>query len=143
MVALELGDLAAWAAVLLSLYSIYRGEVIKSKTQKEARLYAQILDIKNNVNSLKSLTFSYWLNEDNGQSSIALEIKVYLKTISAKLTDSPELKSALFTDFAELRRVVSGGEFEVVGRPPLASNSAKMSRVANIFSDILQKINSL
>lgn len=140
--ALELGDLPGWAAVFLSLYSIYRSKSIKISSQKEARLYAQLLDVKNDINSLKNLAFLYWLNEDNGKSSAALEIKVHLKTIPAKLANNANLRTAVISDFTELRRLISGGEFEVVGRAPLASNSAKMNRITSKLSDILKSIDS-
>lgn len=141
--ALELGDLPTWAAVILSIYSIYRSESIKTESQKETRLYAQLLDIKNDVNSLKNLAFLYWLNEDKGNSSAALEIKLHLKTIPAKLANNVKLWAAISHDFIELRRLISGGDFEVIGREPLTSNSVELNSITSKLSDILQKINKI
>lgn len=134
------GDIAAWAALGLSIYSTYKGHKAESESQSQIRTCTQILDIKNDVSKLQELAFRYWLSEDHGSSPAALEIKILLKNIPAKAQKNKKLYTSISADLSALRQLISGGDFEVVNRPPLLSSSPRLNRMANKFSDIFQKI---
>lgn len=147
---MDIGDLAAWAAIFLSFYSIHLGkkaneytQKTSAETQKEIKAYARVLDVKNDVKKLKDLAFMYWLSEDFGSTSTALEIKILLRDIPAKAYENERLYSTISADFLLLKQLISGGEFEVINRPKLISTSKKMNDITNKLSDIFQKIDAM
>lgn len=140
---MELGDLPGWGALALSIYTLYQSSKAEKRTAEAAKYHAHITSMKDDINRLKNLSLHYWLSPDTGETPTALEIKGLLKTIPSKAQKYPDILLLIQADLLRLRKVVSGGDFEVLDRPPLLSSSPRMVQMNEIFTNIISQIENL
>ncbi len=142
---MELGDLPGWGALALSVYTLYRSAKAEKRAETTAKSLAYVADMKSDITRLKELSFRYWLAPDNGDTPTALDIKALLKTIPNKAKRHPDCNALplIQADLIRLRKAISGGDFEVIGRPALKNTSPRLVQMGELFASITSQLESL
>ncbi|WP_447789245.1 hypothetical protein [Pseudomonas farris] len=152
---IDLGDIPAWIALAVSIFTftqqskqnnkttLEREELQKSSTEKlrdfqrKLRLEQMIKDL----DDLLMLTVDYWTQPGNTGSTSALMIKSKSQDLAYRCNDYNRfLWDSAASEFSGIRRAITGGAFEVKSRVAISTNDPFIREASNMISNFKTKL---
>ncbi|WP_157969646.1 hypothetical protein [Pseudomonas huaxiensis] len=163
---MDYGDIPAWLALVVSASTFFiqhshqknsdrrqaernaqdaqeREDIQRSATEKltnsnrKLRLEKMIQDL----DELLAITLQYWTCSGRDGATSALFMKIKVRDFSSRCT---EYRTFLWDrageEFSLIRRHITGGQFEVVSRPALATTDPFLSTASRQLSDFRSNI---
>jgi S1-C subfamily serine protease len=144
------GDIPAWIALGVSACTIIQqsNQNNKALLEKEEQKTAS----KNNLTNLKrqlraeqmitdidellALAVDYWTQSEGNGSPSAIMIKVKSQDLSLRCNEYRSfLEFPASSDFSAIRRLITGGQFEVKSRKAIATNAPLIRDASNKVND--------
>ncbi|MBP1123539.1 MULTISPECIES: hypothetical protein [Pseudomonas] len=152
---MDIGDIPAWIALAVSVFTLINqnrqntkanleretskaeSEVKLRDLQRKLRLEQMIKDI----DDLMMLTIDYWTQPEGMGGTSALMMKSKSQDISYRCIDYHQfLWSSAAPEFAGIRRIITGGDFEVKSRQPITTTSPLIRESSTMVSSFKTKL---
>lgn len=162
---LPYGDIPAWAAILISLVTIYlqfrqntKSAQDKAEQKKESELQEEVS--KENLTNLKRqlraeqmikdidellvLTVDYWTKSESVSSNSAIMIKSKSQDLAHRCNEYRSfLWGSASSDFSAIRRQITGGMFEVSSREVLPKNALLIKEASRKIAEFRIELRKL
>lgn len=152
---IDIGDIPAWIALAVSVFTLVqqgkqnnkaaveREELQRTskdsliKLQRKLRLEQMIKDL----DDLLALTVDYWTQPGNTGATSALMMKSKSQDLSYRCNDySRFLWSTAASEFSGIRRIITGGAFEVKSRLAIQTTDPLIREASMKIADFKTKL---
>lgn len=150
-----LGDFPAWLALAVSLIGGFRQwasnkknkrdlESLEEKTKLERIKFQQkirIEQLSKDLDELCALSLEHWMKPGTEIGCTGLVITQKTKDISSRIWSYKKfLWPAASSEFSNLKRLITGGNFQSLRRPAEAHDSSIIRGFMDSFSDFREKL---
>lgn len=141
---IDFGDIPAWLALVFSLVSLIWQGVAAFFSRREKRVgrtKTQIEQLIVDIDGLCEMCISYWMKPEDQTSPEGFFIVARVRDLSSKMNSYRGiLWDRVPSDFSDIKRKITGGDFQVAGRQALGCDNSFIKDFVNDFSEFKEKL---